>query len=294
MAIPVRATATEEKLMTGDLVKAARWASVALPGISTANGEAKFGFQTPQTPVAHQIYDLHLIVLGIGVVIAVVVFAFMFYAIVRHRRSVGHQAKQFDDNKPVQVLWTLIPCLIVAGMAWPATRTVIAMKDTSSPDLTIKVTGYQWKWRYDYLGEDVSFYSDLSTPREQIENKAPKGDELPSRGGQPTGRSGGQEGAHPRHRERRDPFVVGACLRRQAGRDTRVRARLVVQGRHAGHLSWPVRGIVRQGARLHAHRRRGASRGPVRDVAGRAADQEQGCRRGCQRGGGKDVYAWTS
>ena len=88
----------------------------------------------------------------------------------------GHQAKQFDNNKPAQILWTLIPCLIVVGMAFPATRTVFAMKDTANPDMTIKVTGYQWKWRYDYLGENVSFYSDLSTPRDQIENQAPKGE----------------------------------------------------------------------------------------------------------------------
>jgi cytochrome c oxidase subunit 2 len=151
-------------------------ASLALPGVAFADGEAKFGFQTPQTPVAHQIYDLHFIVLGIVVVIAVAVFAVMFYAIVRHRRSVGHQARQYADNIPVQVIWTLVPLCIVVGMAFPATRTVIAMKDTSSPDITIKVTGYQWKWRYDYLGEKISFYSDLSTPRDQIENKAQKGD----------------------------------------------------------------------------------------------------------------------
>ena len=150
-------------------------ALLVLPGTAIANGEARYGFQTPQTSVAHQIYDLHLVVLGIGIAIAVLVFAFMFYAILRHRRSLGHEAKQFSDNKPIQVLWTLIPCLIVVGMAWPATHTVIAMKDTSSPDLTIKVTGYQWKWHYEYLGEDVSFYSDLSTPRDQIENAAPKG-----------------------------------------------------------------------------------------------------------------------
>ena len=163
-------------MMTSDLAKVMMVASLALPGMAIANGESKFGLQTPQTPVAHQLYDLHAITLGICIVIAVVVFGFMFYAIARHRRSVGHEAKQFDENKPVQILWTLIPCLIVAGMAFPATRTVIAMKDTSSPDLTIKVTGYQWKWRYDYIGEGVFFYSDLSTPRDQIENQAPKGE----------------------------------------------------------------------------------------------------------------------
>jgi cytochrome c oxidase subunit 2 len=164
------------KLMMSDLAKAARWTLLALPGMAIAENSAKFNFQTPQTPVAHQIYDLHLIVLGIGVAIALVVFLFMFYAMLRHRRSVGHQASQFSDNKALTIVWTAIPLLIVVGMAFPATRTVIAMKNTSSPDMTVKVTGYQWKWHYDYLGENVSFYSDLSTPRDQIENRAQKGE----------------------------------------------------------------------------------------------------------------------
>jgi cytochrome c oxidase subunit 2 len=161
--------------MMRDLAKAATVAMLA-PGIAIASGEAKWGFQTPQTPIAHQIYDLHLVVLAIVVVIALGVFGAVSYAMLRHRRSVGHPAKQFGDSMKVQVLWTAIPLLIVIGLAFPASRTVIAMKDTSSPDMTIKVVGYQWKWRYDYLGENVSFYSDLSTPREQIENKAPKGE----------------------------------------------------------------------------------------------------------------------
>ena len=161
--------------MMRDLPKAATVALLA-PGTAIANGEAKFGFPTPQTVVAHQIYDLHLLVLGIVVVIAVGVFGVVSYAMLRHRRSLGHQAKQHDDSKAVQILWTTIPLLIVVSLAFPATRTVIVMKDTSSPDMTIKVTGYQWKWRYDYLGENVAFYSDLSTAREQIENKVPKSD----------------------------------------------------------------------------------------------------------------------
>jgi cytochrome c oxidase subunit 2 len=162
--------------MNSERALAATIALLALPAAAIANGESKFGLQTPQTPVARVVYDSHSIALGICILVAVVVFGFMFYAIVRHRRSLGHQAKQFDDNVPVQILWTLIPCLIVVGMAFPATRAVIAMKDTSSPDITIKITGYQWKWHYDYIGQGVSFYSDLATPRDQIENKAPKGE----------------------------------------------------------------------------------------------------------------------
>jgi cytochrome c oxidase subunit 2 len=163
-------------MMTSDFVKVSLATLLALPGAAIADGEAKFGFQTPQTLVAHQIYDLHAVVLGICVAVAAGVFAFMFYAILRHRRSVGHQAKQFSDNRALTILWTAIPLLIVVGLAFPATRTVIAMKDTSSPDMTIKIVGYQWKWRYDYLGQDVSFYSDLATPRAQIENTANKGE----------------------------------------------------------------------------------------------------------------------
>jgi len=160
--------------MTRELAKTISAATLTLPGTAVAGGEAKFGLQTPQTIVAHQIYDLHAVILWICIVIAVVVFGFMFYAIVRHRRSLGHRAKQFRQNMLVQIMWTVIPVLIVVGLAFPATRTVISMKDTSSADITIKVTGYQWKWRYDYLAENVFFYSQLSTPRDQIENRAQK------------------------------------------------------------------------------------------------------------------------
>ena len=102
--------------MMRDLAKAATVALLA-PGMAIASGEAKFGFQTPQTIIAHQIYDLHLLVLGIVVVIALGVFAVVAYAMLRHRRSVGHQAKQRDDSMAVQILWTAIPLLIIVGLA---------------------------------------------------------------------------------------------------------------------------------------------------------------------------------
>jgi cytochrome c oxidase subunit 2 len=100
----------------------------------------------------------------------------MFYSIFKHRKSVGHKAVQFHENTVVEVIWTVIPLLILLFMAWPATRTILAMKDTSSPDITVKVTGYQWKWGYDYLQEGFGFYSNLSTPLAQIENLEPKGE----------------------------------------------------------------------------------------------------------------------
>jgi cytochrome c oxidase subunit 2 len=146
------------------------------PALAFAADGPSFGFQPPQSVVARQIYDLHTLVLGICIVIAVFVFGLMFYSIVRFRKAAGREAKQFHSNTTLEILWTVIPCLIVAGLAYPATKTVIEMKDTTNPDMTIKITGYQWKWRYTYVDDGIDFYSSLSTPRDQIENQAPKGE----------------------------------------------------------------------------------------------------------------------
>ncbi len=129
--------------------------------------------QEPQTEIARQMYDLHTIVLVICLVIFVGVFGMMFYSVIKHRKAAGHKAEQFHENVMVEIAWTIVPFLILIGMAWPATKTVIAMKDTSSPDLTIKATGCQWKRGYDNLagGQGISFYSSLATPRDQLEGK---------------------------------------------------------------------------------------------------------------------------
>ena len=148
-------------------------AAALAPALASAD---RYNLQTPQTIVAHEIYDLHTLIFVICCVIFVVVFGAMTYSIIRHRKSVGHKAKQFHENTTVEIVWTIIPFVILIGMAYPATKTVIAMKDTSSPDLTIKATGYQWKWGYDYLQEGISFYSSLATPRDQLEGNAPKGE----------------------------------------------------------------------------------------------------------------------
>ena len=138
----------------------------ATVGLAHAN---QYNLQPPQTVIAREIYDLHTLIMWIIVVIFVLVFGTMTYAIVKHRKSVGHQAEQFHENTTVEILWTVVPFIILIGMAYPATKTVIQMKDTSNPDLTIKATGYQWKWGYDYLQDGVSFYSNLATPRDQID-----------------------------------------------------------------------------------------------------------------------------
>jgi cytochrome c oxidase subunit 2 len=150
----------------------------ALPllGAGVAAAEMRLGFQDQKTALGHTVYDLHNIIVLICVVIFIVVFGAMFWAIWKHRKSVGHQAAHFHENTTVEVVWTVIPFIILLGMAYPATKTLLAERDTSAPDLTIKVTGYQWKWQYDYLQEGISFYSTLATPRAQIENKAQKGE----------------------------------------------------------------------------------------------------------------------
>jgi cytochrome c oxidase subunit 2 len=148
-------------------------------GTALAGQANQYNLEAPQSIIAREIYDLHTLIMWIIVVIFVVVFGAMTWAIIYHRKSVGHKAEQFHENTTVEIIWTIIPFFILIGMAWPATKTIISMKDTSSPDITIKATGYQWKWGYDYLqgeGEGISFYSSLSTPREQIENKQPKGE----------------------------------------------------------------------------------------------------------------------
>jgi cytochrome c oxidase subunit 2 len=153
-------------------------AGLALAGFfsGAALAAREWNLPPPVTPIARQMYDLHLFIFWICVVIFVAVFGVMFYSIFKHRKSVGHQAQQFHENTTVEVIWTVIPFLILLFMAIPATKTIIAMKDTSAPDITIKVTGYQWKWSYDYLQEGFGFYSNLATPLAQIENRAPKGE----------------------------------------------------------------------------------------------------------------------
>lgn len=134
---------------------------------------------TPRSPIARQTYEQHTMVLWVCLVIFIGVFGTMFYSILKHRKSLGYKAANFHHSTTVEIIWTIIPFFILIGMAYPATKTVIDMKDSSGSDITIKTTGYQWKWGYDYImgeGEGISFLSALSTPRAQLENREPKGE----------------------------------------------------------------------------------------------------------------------
>ena len=155
-------------------------ASIAASGAATAaapqdiaGGPAvhQLNLHPGVTKIAEQIYSLHTFMLIVCLVIFVAVFGVMFYSILKHRKSLGHKSATFHESTAVEIAWTIVPFLIVIAMALPATRTVVAMKDTSNADITIKATGMQWKWGYDYIkgeGEGIAFLSNLTTPREQV------------------------------------------------------------------------------------------------------------------------------
>jgi cytochrome c oxidase subunit 2 len=139
----------------------------------------EWNLQPAASAMAATIHDLHEYVMILCTVIFVGVFGFMFYACYAHRKSKGHEAAQFHENTTVEIIWTVIPAIILVAFAWPVTKAVIAQKDTSAADITIKATGIQWKWDYEYIkgeGEGIHFVSTLATPRDQIEGRAPKGE----------------------------------------------------------------------------------------------------------------------
>jgi len=130
----------------------------------------------PVTPISSDIYALHWGILWVCVAIFVVVFGAMFWSIFRHRKSVGAKAAQFHENTTVEVIWTIVPFVILIAMAYPATKTVLAMKDASNSDMSVKITGYQWRWEYDYQQDGVRFFANLSTPRSQIDEREGPGE----------------------------------------------------------------------------------------------------------------------
>ena len=153
--------------------------SLAVNDMTGGPAVHQLNFQSPVTAIAADIYELHVWMMVICGVIFVAVFGVMFYSILKHRKSVGHKAANFHESTTVEIAWTVVPFIIVILMALPATKTVVAMKDTSNADITIKATGMQWKWGYDYLkgeGEGVAFLSALATPREQGRGEVAKGE----------------------------------------------------------------------------------------------------------------------
>ena len=154
------------------LVRLSLWLLLSIPFFAV--GTSQYNLPVGVTDISQDVYQLHMTIFYICCVIGLIVFAVMFWAIIHHRKSKGAEPAQFHESTKIEILWTAIPFLILVGMAIPATKTLIAMEDTTKADLTIKVTGSQWKWHYEYLDHDISFFSILSTPREAISNQQEK------------------------------------------------------------------------------------------------------------------------
>lgn len=140
-------------------------AALGLSGAAFAAGVPE-PWQLNMTPgvtsTSTEVYHLHMLIFWICVVIGVIVFGAMFYAMFKFRKSQGAVPAKWSHNTTAEIIWTVIPCLILLGMAWPATKVLVKMNDTSEAEMTVKITGYQWKWRYEYLGHDVNFMSSLA------------------------------------------------------------------------------------------------------------------------------------
>jgi cytochrome c oxidase subunit 2 len=179
-----KTTPWRQRALHGSLALGALLASHAAMAVSSLPGGPavnQVNLAPPATRIATDIEWLHNMMLVICLVIFVVVFSVMFYSIIKHRKAAGHKAANFHESVVVEIAWTVVPLLIVIGMGAMATRTVVAMKDTSNADLTIKATGYQWKWGYDYLrgeGEGISFLSTLDPQQRQMSDEGkPQGDD---------------------------------------------------------------------------------------------------------------------
>jgi len=165
-------------IWTGALIATSAHAVNDLPGGPAVN---QLNLHPAVTKIAEEQHWLHGFMMVICVVIFIAVFAVMFYSIWKHRKSVGHKPATFHESVTVEILWTLAPFIIVILMALPATKVLVASKDTTNADLTVKVTGYQWKWGYDYIkgeGEGLAYISTLDSSQRAMSNAGkPEGDD---------------------------------------------------------------------------------------------------------------------
>lgn len=142
--------------------------------VQASNDESSLNLTRGVTDISEQVYDLHMTIFYICLVIGIVVFSVMFWAIIHHRKSKGSIAANFHESTKVEIIWTLIPFVVLIAMAIPATRVLLAMEDPSESELTIQITGSQWKWHYRYFDHDVEFYSLLASSAEQIHGEREK------------------------------------------------------------------------------------------------------------------------
>ena len=151
--------------------------ALAMAGnVSAESATRQLNMPQGVTEVSQAAYDIHMIMMWICTVIGVAVFGFMFYVMYAHRKSRGAVAANFHENHVVELIWTIVPALILIVMAIPATTALLKVYDTENADIDIKVTGYQWKWQYEYIGEGVKYMSELRTSQDEIYGRAPKGE----------------------------------------------------------------------------------------------------------------------
>ena len=151
-------------------------ALVMAGGVSAESAMRQLNMPQGVTEVSQAAYDIHMIMMWICTVIGIAVFGFMFYVMYAHRKSRGAVAANFHENHVVELIWTIVPALILIVMAIPATSALLKVYDTENADIDIKVTGYQWKWQYEYIGEGVKYMSELRTSQDEIYGRAPKGE----------------------------------------------------------------------------------------------------------------------
>ena len=140
-------------------------------GLGSAQADYTLNLMKGVTSISNDVYDLHMLVLWICVFIGIGVFGTMFYSIYYHRKSMGHKAEQFHENTTVEIIWTIIPTLILVAMAIPATKTMLELDDVQESEMSIKVTGWQWKWEYEYLDNGIRFFSSLDEASNQARQK---------------------------------------------------------------------------------------------------------------------------
>lgn len=138
--------------------------AILLAALFTAPAQAAWDFNLTKgvTELTHEVWQLHMMMFWVCVALGVGVFGLMLYSIIRHRKSRGVEPATFHENTAVEIIWTIIPFCILIAVAIPAAGTLLKIEDSSNPDLTIRVTGYQWLWEYEYVDSGVHFYSRLS------------------------------------------------------------------------------------------------------------------------------------
>jgi len=169
------------KTLASGLLWVSAWVATAAHAVNDLPGGPavrQLNMHPPVTKIAEEQHFLHWLMMIICMVIFVLVFGVMFYSIWKHRKSVGHQPASFHESIKVEIAWTVTPLIIVILMAIPATKTIVSSKDTSNADITIKATGYQWRWGYDYLkgeGDGIAFLSSLDNEQRVMSNSGAKG-----------------------------------------------------------------------------------------------------------------------